>query len=117
MVLSSVGDSALRIQCQLSGQECPEESASYDETIAMPTGFNSRVYFMGSSFPLLLSEDSRALQFTNPSFPRCSESATRNESPATSPSPAVSSTRSAGSITLVSFAILIGSLTAKQLII
>jgi hypothetical protein len=66
----------LRIQCQFVGQ-CPS-SAYLDDTIPMPSTFNTQLLFLGSRILITLSQDSGTIQITNPSAPSCSETARRN---------------------------------------
>ncbi len=66
----------LRFQCQFVG-ECP--SPSYvDDLIPMPNGFQTQILFLGNPIQITLSQDSSTVEFYNPSFPDCSETARRN---------------------------------------
>jgi hypothetical protein len=66
----------LRFQCQFVGQ-CP--SPSYlDDSIPMPTSFQTQILFLGNPIQITLSQDSSTVEFYNPIFPQCSETARRN---------------------------------------
>ena len=82
----------LRIQCQFAGQ-CPP-STYIDDSIPMPSTFNTQIGVLGNIILITLSEDSGTIQITNPLFPWCSESASRNN--------AISTTTTAGVLTTTS---------------
>jgi hypothetical protein len=66
----------LRFQCQFVGQ-CP--SPSYvDYSMPMPNSFQTQILFLGNPIQITLSQDSSTVEFYNPSFPDCSETARRN---------------------------------------
>jgi hypothetical protein len=59
--------------------QCPSEALSIDELIAMPTGFDTQILFLGEPIMVTLSQDSRTILMNNPAAPLCSETAIRNE--------------------------------------
>jgi hypothetical protein len=103
MILSSVSGNELRVQCQFSGQ-CPGGSTSVDDTITMPSSYNTQIEFMGNLISVSLSQDSRTIEFINPSFSECSEIATRDGS------------SSIGTTNLASIFILTGLSSVRQFI-
>ncbi len=104
LILSSVSGNALRVQCQFSGQ-CPGGSTSVDDAITMPSSYNTQIEFMGNLISISLSQDSRTIQFINPSVAECSEIATRGGS------------SSIGTTNLASIFILSGLLSVIQFIV
>jgi hypothetical protein len=44
----------------------------------MPNSFQTQILFLGNPIRITLSQDSSTVEFYNPSFPQCSETATRN---------------------------------------
>ncbi len=79
LVISSADANSVRAQCSLAGDECPSAGLSLNEIIPTPNGYTTQVGFMGNLIQVTLSEDSRSIQFTNPGFSSCSDTATKSE--------------------------------------
>jgi hypothetical protein len=101
VIVSRVSTNALHVRCQFAGQ-CPSGGSFLDETIAMPVGFTAQILFLNNPILVTLSQNSRTIQFTNPLYPSCGGTATRNGAMST------------GTINLALVSLLVGLTSIKQ---
>ena len=78
LIMTKVNTNQLHVQYPLAGM-CPAGASSVDTVLDMPTGYTTEITFLNNIVQVTLSQDTKSIQFYNPSFPSCSEVATRSK--------------------------------------